>query len=312
MTYVYDRAVCTGLGDRVGALMTLATLARVHDVEIVFRWCGDPSEIYPSQHRYMPAWHGFDYNLTEFRRRFWPGHLQVIVVAPNLTLDQKQSKHKIVWEGLQVPAEAGLDHIYTTAWKTTQVPGRPAPDPETYKESYRWVARSVMVHALAHNSNDLKFEGGYLALHMRGPDDNTYNSFQGCHDNPELYCTGKVLKKIMKALPQVQILVLTNNFSWSQQLLKHPRLTIMENTHYYDDFALLLGARAIVQHANYGWSSYSSNPAMIANIPMITTFKRHLQHHRLGWFDNYGGVPDEFHDCGQIPEFVKKVKASFQ
>jgi hypothetical protein len=312
MTYVYDRAVCTGLGDRVGALMTLATLARVHDVEVVFRWCGDPSEIYPTQRAFMPKWHGFDYNLTEFQRRFWPDSLQISMAYPNLTREQLESPYKIVWQGLRVPAESALDQIYPTAWMAVEVPGRPVPDPETYKESYRWVARSVMVHALAHNSNDLRLEGGYIALHMRGPDDNTYSQHEGCHDSPKLYCTTRVVNRLRKEIPRATIVVLTNNAEWAKQALSPKKVVISQDVDDYDDLALLLGAKAIVQHANFGWSSYSSNPAMIAGVPLLTTFRRRLvQEHRFNIFKNYGGIPDEFHDCEQIPEFVQKVKEKF-
>lgn len=309
--YVYDRAVCTGLGDRVGALMTLATLASIHDIQIVFRWCGDPSEIFPRMHKHMPGWHGFNYSFREFQHRFWPGQLHVKLITPHLLSIHKQSPNKVIWEGLSdTPAEAGIDHVYTTAWKAVIVPGGMEINYESYKKAYKRIAKQVLQHTLMHNSEKIAsgLKPKYIALHMRGPDDNTYNSFVGCHDNFELYCTKRVLKRILKTYPSVKIVVLTNNVTWTNALLNHPRIQIMENSSAYDDFALLLGSSAIVQHANYGWSSFSSNPSMIAGVPLITTFKQHLQHHRLGWFQKYGGIPEEFYDCSQTNQFIDKLK----
>jgi hypothetical protein len=308
--YVYERAVCTGLGDRVGALMTLATLARLHSVSIVFRWCGDPSEIFPSQHQHMPRWHGFDYNLSEFRQRFWPSALDeyIAFATPELSSEHKASKNKIIWNGLAVPAEAGLDQAYTTAWNAVQVPEKKVLDADRYQKTYRWVGRKVVLHAVRNHPRLIQ-DDPYIVAHMRGPDDNTYNSFLGCHDHPKLYCTRSVLKRLLKRLPGVKVFVVTNNATWAESLISHGKLDILTDTSAYDDFALLLGASAIVQHANYGWSSYSSNPSMMSRAPMITTFKRHLQHHRLALLEAYGGIPSEFYDCTRIDEFVSEAYA---
>jgi hypothetical protein len=312
--YIYDKAICTGLGDRVGSLMTVATLAKLHSVSIVFRWCGDPSEIYPSQHQYMPRWHGFDYNLTEFKQRFWPLILDKYIqfATPQLTSEQIASPQKIVWNGLQVPSEAGLDHVYSTAWNTVKIPGRQTLDHENYKQNYRWVSRAVTLHALKMHPHIVDSNYPYVAVHMRGPDNNTYNSFMGCHDHPRIYCTRKVLKQLFIALPGIKFFVVTNNAKWARKLISHKRLEILNETSAYDDFALLLGASAIVQHANYGWSSYSSNPSMISGAPMITTFGTHMEHHRLGWVKQFGSIPDEFYNCSQIHEFVEEVKKRIQ
>jgi hypothetical protein len=193
------------------------------------------------------------------------------------------------------------------------VPGKPVPDAATYKDFYRSVALAVKKHALAHNHEDLGLtERGYIVLHMRGPDNNTYQSHEGSHDPlDETYCTRKVLKRLLKSIPQAHFRVVTNNADWVKKFIQHPSLLIVENAAVYNDFALLIGAKAVVQHTMHGWSAFSSVPAMIGRIPLITTLKRHIQHHRLGWFENYGGIPDEFHDCRQIPDFVQKVKARF-
>jgi hypothetical protein len=307
--YVYDRPVCTGLGDRVGALMTLATLARINQIEISFEWCTDPSQVYGRIHPHIPRWCGYDYNVTDFQDRFWP-HSSLVKLIPTLSFaDQRESRRKIVYEGLSVPAEAGLDQIYTTACKAVEVPGRPAPEPDNFKRHYRWVARAVVLHAMKKHPQNIEDNYPYVAVHMRAPDRNTYSSFLGFHDNPKLYCTGRVLRRVLKHLPGVKVFVVTNNATWASQLLEHPRLDFRASISAYDDLALLLGASAIVQHSGHGWSAFSSNPAMMSGSPLITTYKRHLQHHRLGLFDQYGGAPSEFHDCTRIDEFVSEAYA---
>lgn len=311
-SYVYDRAVCTGLGDRVGAMMALATLAHLHRVEVVFRWCGDPSEIYPSQRRFMPRWHGFDYNLTEFRARFLPPAFPLTVVTPDLSAEQRRSPRKITWQGLEVPAEAGLDQVYTTAFRAMQVPGRPAVGGGEYLGSYRAVAGSVVDRARSANAHVTGGRAPYVAVHMRGPDENTYEPSPGFHDRPEYFCTGKVLRRLLKRVPGARVLVTSNNASWARGLIRSRRVEFLTDTNAYDDFALFLGASGIVQHANGGWSSYSSNPAMMAGVPLITTYHRHLQHHRFDVFENYGGVPENFHDCREINAFAAQVRSRLQ
>lgn len=305
--YVYDRPICTGLGDRVGILATLAALARLHGVRIVFEWCQDPSQIFSRVHKHIPRWSGYNYSVEEFVGRFWPHQDDLVLITDNLTHYQRQMVGRVVWEGLAVPGEAGLDHCYTTAWKALKVPNQPEFDANTFKNFYKLAARSMFNHALRHTPSRKK----YIAVHMRGGDDNTYEAFPGVHDAPEMYCTGKVLKAIMKNAPRARVFVLSNNVSWAKGLLKHKRLEFQETLGAFEDFALLLGASGIVQHAQHGWSAYSSNPAMLSGVPMITTYKPNQPLFRLDWFRDHGGVPDEFHDCNQIGAFVQKVGAVF-
>jgi len=304
--YVYDRAICTGLGDRAGILMSLATLARMHYVKIAFEWCSDPSQVFSRLRQHIPRWDGYNLSAEEFVQRFWPHSSLVSVEFPQLPPQLKRLENKIKWKGLAVEAEAGLDHAYTTAWRSMEIPGRPVLEGENYKQNYRWVARAVVLHAMKSNWRAAATaQGGrYAVLHMRGGDHNTHAAFVGVHDLPKLYCTRRVLKSLFKALPDARVFLVSNNVTWARGVLQDDRVEDVHDHSIYDDFALLLGASAIVQHAQHGWSAFSSNPAMMAAVPLIATYKRHLQHHRHGWLANYGGVPDEFYDCTQIGAFV--------
>jgi len=43
--YLFDRPICTGLGDRVGTMLALAALARVENARIAYLWCEDPKRL---------------------------------------------------------------------------------------------------------------------------------------------------------------------------------------------------------------------------------------------------------------------------
>ena len=67
------------------------------------------------------------------------------------------------------------------------------------------------------------------------------------------------------------------------------------------DIALMMGAAAIVQHVQAGWSSFSSVVAMAKQIPLVTTLRRGWN--RLDDFSAHGGCPRELMKCSQLHEF---------
>jgi hypothetical protein len=54
--YLFDRDICTGLGDRLGVLLSLAALARMDGATVVFLWCEDPSGIFPRMRTVRSIW----------------------------------------------------------------------------------------------------------------------------------------------------------------------------------------------------------------------------------------------------------------
>lgn len=322
--YYYDRTVCTGLGDRVGALMTLLTLSRMYDTKIYFRWCEDSSEVFETQRhaggnpRAMPHWFGYDYNLTEFYERFWGGldisHGVVLLSAEEVKSLPLHSLQRVKYLDNSIPPMEGLDQLYTTAHQTTML--FPSDKQSNFARYYREAARLVYLHTLLSNYHIVvRKPSKYVVLHMRGYDLNAYTPYDGCHDNLELYCTKKVLRAVIKKLPKrnLPILVISNNLTWAEDLVGGSQLSFVYNTSEYDDFALLLGASGIIQHSHQGWSSYSNNPAMMAQIPLITTYKPDRFNYRYSLFEEYGKLPNEFHECGEINVFIEKLlrKISF-
>ena len=300
LEYVYDRAICTGFGDRMGDLMSLATMARLQSVRVVFEWCQDPSIIFSRVHQHIPKFNGWKYDLPEFMERFLPP--SEISIVSNLSVEHKKSPYKVKYEGLPVPSEAGLNMVYTTSYDTFQLKANvKRVDPHVYKNTYKSITLPIANHIK-------KGEDPYIVLHMRGPDHNTYTPFLNSHDHPSLYCTKKVLRKIVE-IDIFKIYVITNNMKWLYSLIKpHQKLNVLNGTSAYDDFALLLGSSAIVQHALHGWSAYSSVASMMASIPLITTYKRTHEHHRYNILSQYGnGVPSEFYSCDQLHSFLSHV-----
>jgi hypothetical protein len=291
--YLFDRAICTGLGDRVGTLLTLAALARIHDSKVVFPWCVDASEIYSRVHPHIPRWYGYNYNLSEFKKRFTLSLDPHIFFVERITAEQRKTLPRVQWEGIGLPAEHGSDSVYTIAWKTTRLGNHHKEiSAGIFKDAYQAVARPLTK----------KHHRAYIALHLRGPDDNTYCPPSNDGDDMDLYCTGKVLRRLLAL--NTTIIAISNNQDWANELLGG-RLKVREFVTAYDDFELLLGASAIVQHAWGGWSSFSSVPAFASGAPLINTFRGLPHRYRL--FQEQGGLPSNMYDCKQQSEFVKEA-----
>jgi hypothetical protein len=143
-----------------------------------------------------------------------------------------------------------------------------------------------------------------VVLHLRGPDKNTFSPFEGAREDPDLFCTGKVVRRLLE--DRVQMIVISNNATWANVLLgKRMNLQVDPVRSPLDDMSLLLGASAIVQHAWGGWSSYSTVPALAAGTPLITTFRG--SPHRYSLFEQQGGLPVELFDCARKEDFFKAI-----
>jgi hypothetical protein len=132
--FLFDWPICTGLGDRVGTMLSLAALARPHNTSITNLWCKDPSMVYPSVSRWILLWTGWEYNLTEFKARFHPP--PEIVLVSDLADPALQRLPKVVWgqPHMPLPAEQGSDSIPNIGWLTM---GLPIPGKLDYQDSFR-------------------------------------------------------------------------------------------------------------------------------------------------------------------------------
>ena len=295
--FLFDRPICTGLGDRVGTMLSLAALARVENATIAYLWCKDPSVVYPRVSRWIPGWTGWEYNLTEFKARFHPP--PEIVFVSDLSDPALQQLPKVVWGqgNMPFPAEQGSDSIPNIAWLTMRLPTATVIDYiDTFQDTFQSHYRDIVAPIAAAQPGET-VHGPFILLHMRGPDDNTPLFDM---DESEHYCTGKVVKALLNQKPGIPVYAISNNLSWAENLLEG-RIPILEDTgSAYDHFSLLISAKAIIQHGWGGWSPYSSVPALIAQTPMINTYNPALSHHRFRLFRSQLGTPANYYDCTQI------------
>jgi len=283
--WFFPRRICTGLGDRIGTWLTLASLARLQNATVFTVWCHDPSFMMPEIRVHIPEWHGYTYSIPDLHSSLGlPAEIVILHNDTGLGLPN-------VTEGHAAPAIAGFDAVYTIAWQTMRLGSDPV-DASLYAGVYREVTRPMLARAAMKMGNE-----GYTAVHIRGPDDNTY----AFANTKYQFCTRKVLIRLRRM--RARLLVVTNNVSWTVSkfgsVLPPGSLDYVPDP--LEDWTVLLGASAIVQHAWEGWSAYSSVAAMAGGIPLLTTYSGSL--HRYDAISRYGRVPEEFYTCSRMNEF---------
>ena len=283
----YNRTICTGLGDRLGALLTVAALAHVANVDVEMEWCGDPQSIYPHQRAYMPQWYGFHYPLDAF--------LQTFEIPTNIKLVPRYSKAtlaEVAYTGNELVSEEAQDQVYTLACRTTQI-GRHAAPYHDFVRAYHVVGAQLRYKIAAAHRN-------HVVLHMRGWDTNTF----AYGWEPSSFCTDKVLSGALRR--GFHVVVISNNLTWASTTLQQNKVSFIQGS-AFEDMGLMLSARGIIQHAPPGYSSYSNVPAMAKGIPLISTFRG--PHHRFKRFLEHGDVPNEFYTCSTQKAFFQRVVA---
>ena len=296
--YLFDRPICTGLGDRLGVSLSLSALAYLEPATttVHFVWCENPMLVSANHFKWIPRWTGWHYPLHEFVDMFGPISNIKIVAETHLTA-WHWGLPKVKWQGLDLPGETGMNMVYTLAWRTMLLHHKVQSMAE-FKKGYRHIAGPF---AARHHHN----KGDYIVLHMRGPDNNNVLVEPDCHDNPHQYCTGKVVRRVQRA--GYEIVSMSNNESWANALMRGTNLQAYEGLTAYDDLAIMLGAKAIIQHAWEGWSAYSTVPAMAAGIPVINTYKGQVK--RMDIYKNAGGAPSEMFDCRYLKAFMLAIKS---
>ena len=285
----YNRTICTGLGDRLGALLTVAALAHAARVEVEMEWCDDPSAVYPQMRSVTAAWAGYNYPLDHF--------LQAFEIPPNIHLVPHHSSAalpEISYAGNELPAEEALDQVYTLAHRTTRLGQRPLL-PQDFVRAYHVVGAQLKPKAPR--------AGGHVVLHMRGFDDNVLGQWDW---DPSLFCTHRVVSSALKL--GLKVVAIGLNLAWARGELQGfgDRVTFTEGT-AFEDMALMLSAAGIIQHAPRGYSSYSSVPSMAKGIPLISTYNGPL--HRLQQLQQSGELPSEFYTCSERKAFLARVAA---
>lgn len=284
--WIYNRTICSGLGDRLGALLTVAALAHISNVDVEMEWCnGELSRVYGNFRTHIPQWEGFNYSRVEF--------LETFTIPQNIRLvDSFENRHlpAVSYTTGELPADEGRDQVYTLASRTTHL-SKPV-HPLHFTRAYFIVGSHLQPRFSSQDA-------AYVVVHVRAPGKNTYAP-RYVRDL-SLFCTKRVVKSILRE--KYKVIVVSDDHAYAAQVIPLGALTV-SNGNSFDDFALLLGATGIVQHAATGYSSYSSVPSMAHGIPLINTYKG--EDHRYYIFHER---PVEFHTCGERKQFLSRLSA---
>ena len=297
--WLYERAVCTGLGDRLGTIIALSALASLHNSSFIvhMEWCTDPMRVDPSHLVYIPKWTGWHYSLKELRK--------TITLPENIRLflpgERPNAFHVgLVREQGVVPIWNGNMHTNTLYCQTlTMLSGRRQRTTRECETMYHWAGSKVQP------VKQRAVGQAHVLVHFRSPDDNT--CMHGRDEKP--FCTPSVLRELHAA--GLYMMVISNNHSFSMQWLRGlPSMHLVHASSPLQDMSLALSATAIVQHASEGWSSFTSVPAMARGIPLINTFEG--SDHRFDLFRSHGQVPRELYTCEQLGAFVRDAVFSWR
>ena len=291
--WLYERAVCTGLGDRLGTIIALSALASLHNSSFIvhMEWCTDPMLVTlqnPLHLQYIPKWTGWDYPIVKLRATMTlPDNIHLFTAGQ----EPIPLQPGIIEEAGTVPSWQGIMHTSTLYCRAITL-GAVQRHWNTHEceKAYREAGDRVLPKL--RNAEDQP----YVLVHFRSPDDNT-------HARDEVnFCTQTVLQELHAA--GLYMMAISNNHSFSMQWLRGlPSMHLVHASSPLQDMSLALSATAIVQHASEGWSSFTSVPAMARGIPLINTFEG--SDHRFDLFRSHGQVPRELYTCEQLGAFVR-------
>lgn len=316
----YNRAIGSGLGDRLSLFMNLAALGRAVRRDVYVYW-----EI----NERLPRHHHARKTLQEIKEHFYlPENLNILEKPQFLSqtsgyidIEFTTDHDPTVMPGY-LRALWALDSVYTTAWRTFRLPP-PLHEPNgtEFAQAYRRVAEELDIRKPSDATTEPSFlNEKYIVLHVRGTD-----------KPAPLYEFNT--QKILSLLPaKSTIVAITDDESLLDSILTHstirlPNVIRLDNhkirndtgdkdTHDpFRDFRILLGAIGIIQHSPSGWSAFSSLASMLRQIPLINTWIGPLFRHdsRAKYLGILAGVesavvcPEELQSANREDEVEKWI-----
>ena len=307
---VYERVLCTGLGDRMGMLLALAAVARAYNLtSVTMRWCVDPMHAAhnnPPHLKYIPDWEGYDYPLAALRTHLLlPDGVRVRMydAQEDTALRADRSTAWVTDMGSKrVPPMQGLPFLPWLGSEIFAVAGRPSRVTRVqFETAYASAARELVE---PYDDSAPVFD---VVVHLRAWDVNT---FAGADYAPQHYCTRAALMRLTERLPHLSVAVLSHNITWARAVLgrtlRKRRRMLLTPSYVWDDFNTLLAARrGIVQHASDGWSAFSSVPAIARELPLLNTYD--ALEHRFDYCAKYAPVPQNWHRCRDVDAFLARL-----
>ena len=296
---VFERSMCTGLGDRLGMLLALAAVARAYNLtQVTMGWCVDPMGVTrnnPLHRHHIPGWTGFDYPLASLRAQL---HLPTGVRV--VWSDVPQRRGAVVVSDMgstRVPPMQGLPFLPWLGHELFAVGDRPRVTREAFEAAYADAGRQLSGrHAQVFD----------VVVHLRAWDHKHYTS---ADYNPAHYCTRSALERIVEAVPWLSVAVLSHNRTWARRVLgRRLRKRLLRAADVWEDMGVLLAAqRGIVQHAAEGWSAFSSVPSLARGVPLLSTYASPRHEHRHAYFARFAPVPAHWFRCGDVEAFIARL-----
>ena len=296
---LFDRRICSGLGDRLLAIFSVYTIAVLNNHSLVARWCERGS----SEERTYPL-----------------AALQMYMTLPSgikLLADDKydnyladvnpNSSAKITYEGHELPATAAYDGIPALAFRTMALDGGVPIDRQLFEHAYYHWTKQIQCNPTC----GLPANHSYLVLHIRQGDKTFEHGSQPFVPGApnEKYCTHEAIKKFTER--QLPIYCISDNNELKQSIAQsYPGVVNLASglgqSQVFCDFCLMINSQGIIQHSPVGWSALSSAAAFAAEIPLLSTWYGTSPHesdpmfNRLYDFGSKGGRPRSAMDCADL------------
>ena len=270
------RVTASGLGDRFGVYLSVAAIAQTAGHVGLCCWANnsDPRRHYP--------WDTIKHMVC------LPRNLRIMEYDEFAAFSMSNSDQicEIDHQHNELPAAEGFDCVYTLAHRALSLPGFQI-TLESMCASYRHISKewNINIH-YEKPFNSRK----YIVLHLRGDDKIT---------SLEYLCSEFVTHVVLDNVPRdLGIIVVSDD----EQLTSYykaffPSLVVEfpkgAGPHRdLVDLDILMRAKAITQHSVYGWSAYSSIPALAKMIPLLNTCVR-KDFNRIDLFASQGVGPPE-------------------
>lgn len=277
--FLHDRPASTGLGDRFGVYLCVAALARISNSLCYSYWRNDAKS---GPHRF------YRWDIVRDAIRL-PSNLRILDECSFRTLYDSQGLElrRIRYSGNELPSDEGYDCVYPLAHRALTFADSPVSQTDM-ENAYVQVSREWSIEM---TNRSMTFPDPYVAVHLRGQDKRTQfltlqNDFQTHH----------VLANIPDGLTIIAVTddeeLATYYLNRYPQALRLPDDLSSREENDLRSLGILMRAKAIVQHAENGWSAYSSVAAMARGIPLINTYTG-PGFNRLELFRSQGGLPPE-------------------
>ena len=325
----YNRALCSGLGDRITVILNVAAFALTMNATCYMYWCEVRDACLTHYHEVcddtpivLQENAGTDryYAIADIQRHMVMPANVVLLTVEEFAVMAKDAPD-ISYTGGALPAGYAYDGVYTLAPLTMSFPGHSVAYP-LFLEAYRRVGLEWTVHDASNQATK------YIVLHLRQDDKKSDIDEYVVGGSPH-HCTFDILSELTKY--EVPVFLISDDDVAKRRLLSDfGHHVTAQNKRYCPacctvtdlacivmegmngrglskiqgevmDVALLMGAAAIVQHVEKGWSSFSSVVAMAKQIPLVTTLRHGWN--RLDDFATKGSCPQELMKCDQLHKF---------